>query len=359
MRQTLAYDVIIVGGGLSGLVAAYTLQRRAPGARLLILEARARAGGRILTVPGAVSGVPIDLGPTWVWPHQTHVQALLHRLGLSTYPQYTEGAAVFDQGAGAPPQRFMTERVPEPAYRVTGGMSLVVRRLLAKISPGQVAFGQVVRRVEEEADTLTVRTRGGRRYRAHQLLITLPPRLAAAIEYEPPLPLSVVMALQETQTWMGQAMKVGLVYERPFWRSAGLSGMAVSYSGAVGQFHDATPPGNGAGALFGWLGNQSRARALAQDERRAAVVAQAVRLFGAEASAPLDFVECNWRLEPFTNGGNAIPEVEHPVYGSPLLQPAQMNGRLHWTSTEVAAVGGGYLEGAVYIGEEIARRITA
>ena len=353
------YDCIVVGAGLSGLVAANTLAQQLPGIRLLILEARGRAGGRILTVPTAVPGVYVDLGPTWVWPHQAHLQGLLHRLGLSTYPQYRVGAALFDQGRGSPPRRFDPDRAQEPAYRLNGGMHRLPRRLLAQLPSGSIAYGHVVRRIEEESASLRVSTRSGTHFRGRQVLVTLPPRLAATLAYDPPLPMPVVLAMQETQTWMGQAMKVGLVYDRPFWRDAGLSGLAVSYAGPVGQFHDATLPGEAAGALFGWLGNQSQARALSPQERREKVVAQAARLFGAPAAEPLDYVECNWRQEPFTSRGEPVPEVERPRYGSPLLQQAQLNGRLHWASTEVASVGGGYLEGAVYIGQEIAGRIAA
>ncbi len=41
------YDVIIVGGGLSGLTAAYRLRQAQPDTRLLVIEAHNRLGGRI------------------------------------------------------------------------------------------------------------------------------------------------------------------------------------------------------------------------------------------------------------------------------------------------------------------------
>jgi protoporphyrinogen oxidase len=40
---------VVVGGGLAGLVAAYRIRERRPGIRLLLLEARERLGGRILS----------------------------------------------------------------------------------------------------------------------------------------------------------------------------------------------------------------------------------------------------------------------------------------------------------------------
>ena len=38
-------DVLIIGGGLSGIAAAYHLQKRCPGKTFAILEARPRIGG--------------------------------------------------------------------------------------------------------------------------------------------------------------------------------------------------------------------------------------------------------------------------------------------------------------------------
>ena len=43
------YDVIVLGAGLSGLVAARTLVQRDPHIRVLVLEQSLQPGGRILT----------------------------------------------------------------------------------------------------------------------------------------------------------------------------------------------------------------------------------------------------------------------------------------------------------------------
>lgn len=44
------YDVIVIGGGLSGLTAAYYLLENKADCRILVLEAKDRVGGRTLTV---------------------------------------------------------------------------------------------------------------------------------------------------------------------------------------------------------------------------------------------------------------------------------------------------------------------
>ena len=187
-----------------------------------------------------------------------------------------------------------------------------------------------------------------------------PPHLAeASIDYQPALPTAVSQALQQTQTWMGQAMKVSIVYPTPFWRQRELSGLAVSYRGPVQQFHDASPDDESCGALFGWLGDGSVGRTLSLDERRTQVIEQVTRLFGPEGNQPLHYAELNWDKEPLTTHATYQLEnpQEHPQYGHPLLQAAQLNGRLHFASTEISPVNGGYLDGAVYIAKQVAKRI--
>ncbi|WP_433679134.1 flavin monoamine oxidase family protein [Nocardia sp. CA-119907] len=88
-------DVVVIGAGIAGLVAARDLVRS--GAEVLVLEARDRVGGRLLNdvLPG---GAPIEVGGQWVGPGQHHVQALLEELGLRTFPTYTAGRHIAEVG---------------------------------------------------------------------------------------------------------------------------------------------------------------------------------------------------------------------------------------------------------------------
>jgi monoamine oxidase len=86
-------DVIIVGAGISGMIAA----RRVAEAGLtpLVLEADERVGGRILTEE-AVPGVPIELGAQWIGDTHHRMFALAAELGVDTYPQYDEGETSYE-----------------------------------------------------------------------------------------------------------------------------------------------------------------------------------------------------------------------------------------------------------------------
>ena len=56
----------------------------------MVLEGRDRVGGRSYT--GAVAGLPVDLGGTFVGPGQDAVLALAAELGCPTTPTYCEGS---------------------------------------------------------------------------------------------------------------------------------------------------------------------------------------------------------------------------------------------------------------------------
>jgi monoamine oxidase len=87
-------DVVVIGAGLSGLVCARRLVDG--GASVTVLEARDRVGGRTLSAP--LGSSIIDLGGQWLSAGQTRLAALAAELGVATYPQFREGAALVDLG---------------------------------------------------------------------------------------------------------------------------------------------------------------------------------------------------------------------------------------------------------------------
>ncbi len=88
-------DAIVVGAGIAGLVAARELSRA--GKQVLVLEARNRVGGRLLSREIA-PGVWIDLGGQWLGPTQERAYALARELGAELFPTYHEGESLIYQG---------------------------------------------------------------------------------------------------------------------------------------------------------------------------------------------------------------------------------------------------------------------
>ena len=81
-------EVVVVGAGLAGLVAARELA--AEGREVLVVEARDRVGGRTLNEPIG-DGKVVEVGGQWIGPGQDHLAALAEDLGVETFPTYGEG----------------------------------------------------------------------------------------------------------------------------------------------------------------------------------------------------------------------------------------------------------------------------
>ena len=80
------YDVIIIGAGFAGLVAARELSQR--GRSVLIIEAKDRIGGRAFTTQ--IDDHKYEIGGTWVHWSQPHLWSEITRYGFSLVE--TEGA---------------------------------------------------------------------------------------------------------------------------------------------------------------------------------------------------------------------------------------------------------------------------
>jgi monoamine oxidase len=89
------HDAIVVGAGLSGLVCARRLVDA--GARVLVLEARSRVGGRLHS--GVLGDAVVDLGGQWMSVDQPRLLALATELGVRSAPQPRTGRAILDDGA--------------------------------------------------------------------------------------------------------------------------------------------------------------------------------------------------------------------------------------------------------------------
>jgi monoamine oxidase len=80
MRTLRGVRVIVAGGGLAGLSAAYELSRH--GAEVHLVEARDRLGGRVWTMRDSRNGVHVEAGGEFIDGDQAAIRDLAKSLGL-------------------------------------------------------------------------------------------------------------------------------------------------------------------------------------------------------------------------------------------------------------------------------------
>lgn len=348
-----AVPVAIVGGGLAGLHAARLLQSE--GVEFRMVEARDRLGGRILSADasGRVSADGFDLGPSWLWPDlHPAMAAVVSELGLAAFPQHDKGDLLVERLPNRPPQRFPGFPQEPRSMRLAGGTGALVQALAADLPRGCIRLRARVTRIslENGRAMLTIRRPDGGEevLAAEQVILALPPRLIeATVEFAPAIEPATRLRWRDTATWMAPHAKLVALYDRPFWREAGLSGMAQSTVGPLAEVHDATTA-SGAAALFGFLGvGPDRRAAAGTAALTRACLDQLARLFGTAAGRPNATLLTDWAADGLTatvddRRGGAHPLPQH---GAWVTGPWQ--DRLSLAGSETSPTAPGYLAGAM------------
>ncbi|MBY0275935.1 flavin monoamine oxidase family protein [Candidatus Binatia bacterium] len=237
--------------------------------------------------------------------------------------------------------------------RFLGGSQRISIEMARRLG-GSVVLGAPARRIAQEHGRVSVDTDRGRFVGRH-VIVAMPPAMAGLLRYEPALP---ALRMQLTQRFpSGSYAKVEAVYDRPFWRDAGLTGQAFGDQ-VVGATFDQTPPDGSPGVLIGFIGGQ-HARAwdtLDLAGRRQATLDAFAAYFGDEAADPREYIEGRWTNDLWSRGdpvGFAPPGVL-TGFGTALRAPI---GRIHWAGTETAEYWIGYMEGAVRSGQRAAAEV--
>ncbi|WP_259991444.1 NAD(P)/FAD-dependent oxidoreductase [Sulfitobacter sp. S190] len=345
--------VLVIGGGLSGLAVADALHRA--GRPFMLVEARQRLGGRIASV--SVDGATFDTGPAWFWDGQPRIAALINRFGLHRFQQHAAGLTVLEDASGQV-QHLSGMSPMQGSWRMEGGLTTLTQALAQGLPAETIRIDARVTALCQTDNGISATLADGTNLSAQKVVLCLPPRIAAHLHFTPALPAAAVQALQGIPTWMAGQAKVVAVYERPFWRKAGLSGTAMSRHGPMVEMHDASPADGGPYAIFGFVGvppEHRRDRAALQRQ----VIAQLGRIFGPDALSPLDVTIMDWATEPCTaTPSDHRPLAAHPSYGMPPELRDLWDGRLVLAGTEVATGFGGFIEGALEAAEDAVWRMN-
>ncbi len=352
MRTTEA-RVAILGGGLAGLYSAHLLH--SAGIHFQLFEARDRLGGRIFSADesGRASDDGFDLGPSWFWPGvQPGMTALVKEMGLAAFAQNIEGDVIFERMSRETPQRYRGMSQEAQSMRLVGGTAALVKALAGGLPDDRLHLGSRVTLVQlgDSDVTLTISRADGSELSvtASQVIAALPPRLLeATISFTPAVDSATARHWRETPTWMAPHAKFFALYDRPFWREAGLSGTAQSMVGPLAEIHDATTA-SGNAALFGFLGiGAHQRRSIGEAALAQACVRQLARLFGPEALNIRATIFKDWAADALTATAEDRNAGGHPMpYEGPWVTGAWQHC-LSLAGSETGASDPGYLAGAI------------
>jgi monoamine oxidase len=170
--------------------------------------------------------------------------------------------------------------------RFVGGSQLISEKVAERLGK-RVVLKAPVSVVAQNADGVRI-VASGQTVEARRVILAVPPALATRLAYSPALPKGKAKLLAALVP--GSLTKATAVYDRPFWRDAGLSGQGVSDVGPARTTFDNSPPDGAVGVLFGFVGGSAYAPwgPLPADQRRAQVLESFAAFVGDQARAPVD-----------------------------------------------------------------------
>jgi len=338
-------EVVIVGAGLSGLTAAYQLDKAGVGYQ--IIEARDTIGGRINTL-GFDQGKPVEMGATWLGAKHKAMTSLMGELGVGYFEQVIGDTAIYEAISTSPHYLARLPHNPEPSLRVQGGTMSIIDKLYQGIDADCILLGEQVRSISYAGDGVVIKT-SIRSLVARSVISTVPPNLLVnTIDFEPKLPEKLTQLAKQTHTWMGESIKIALVFEQPFWRSPEYSGTIISNVGPIPEMYDHSNVEDDFYALMGFL-NGSYA-SLTKEQRKAVVLKQLRKYFGSHVDTCIAYHEVVWRAEEYTFYPYEQSIIPHQNQGHKMYQQSYFDGHLVIAGTETDPQFPGYMDGAISAG---------
>ena len=347
------YEVVIVGGGISGLHCAYELAKQ--GVSFLLLEARERLGGRIYSPSDSQNKAKFDIGPSWFWPGQAHIEGLVMELSLQdkVFEQYHQGDSIYEP-IGSDIMTGVSGISMQGSYRVQGGLSAIIDALKNRIvelsSSESLMENSKVKSIKLSDECVHIGLENDAQISTEKIVLALPPRVAMQeIEFSPSLSEERINELNKVATWMAGHAKMVAIYAEPFWRDAGLSGDVISQKGPLSEIHDASPINSEVSSLFGFFSTPPQYREKDKAAVDKKIIDQLVRIFGEQAANPIEIIYKDWAKDILTatKHDQLIPNHHPSNYWSTKVELG-FNDRLIWSGTESASGHyNGYIEGAI------------
>ena len=353
--------VIIIGAGISGLVAGYELT--IAGHDVTILESRDRIGGRVLTIRSPFSNNHyVEGGAARIKPSHNLTIAYANHFNLPLDTFYATNGNYVDFSNGS-------RTIIDNTTYLNASYGSTMRKNYLKIRGGsdqltnafansselsnKIYLNHAVTSITQNSDNVIVNA-GGNQFQADRVLCTVPLTVLNKINFSPALS-------SEKQTAMNggfryaPATRIYIQFNNRFWENESLNGWGnTDLPEEIWQpSWDMT--GN-TGVLMSYL-RWSAAEdmdTLNQDERNNAVLNRWENIFEGSINNFDKGVSKSWVLDEWSKGAWASPTTSQNETLNESI--AQIEGRIHFAG-EHASNDRGWMQGALFSGLRAATEI--
>ena len=358
-----AKKIIVIGAGMSGLVAAYELVR--VGHDVTILEARDRIGGRVLTIRSPFSNNHFaEGGAARIKPSHNLTLGYANHFNLNLDPFYATSGDYVNMSNGN------REIISNNTYLNTSYGS-ILRNEYLKIRGGsdllphsfynssalnnKIYLGVPVTSIHQQNNNVTVQTSNGNQFIADRVLCTVPITVLNKIQFTPPLSPEKQTAMNGGYRY-APSTRVYMQFQNRFWENESLNGWGNSdipeeiwqptwdLAGSTGIIM----------SYLRWTAAQEM-DALSEEERINYILSRWENIFPGAASSLQSGVSQSWAEEEWSKGAWASPTGSQDAALANHIGLAE--DRIHFAG-EHASDDHGWMQGALFSGLRAAVEIN-
>ena len=358
-----AKKIIVIGAGMSGLVAAYELVR--VGHDVTILEARERIGGRVLTIRSPFSNNHFaEGGAARIKPSHNLTLGYANHFNLNLDPFYATSGDYVNMSNGN------REIISNNTYLNTSYGS-ILRNEYLKIRGGsdllphsfynssalnnKIYLGVPVTSIHQQNNNVTVQTSNGNQFIADRVLCTVPITVLNKIQFTPPLSPEKQTAMNGGYRY-APSTRVYMQFQNRFWENESLNGWGNSdipeeiwqptwdLAGSTGIIM----------SYLRWTAAQEM-DALSEEERINYILSRWENIFPGAASSLQSGMSQSWAEEEWSKGAWASPTGSQDAALANHIGLAE--DRIHFAG-EHASDDHGWMQGALFSGLRAAAEIN-
>jgi monoamine oxidase len=358
MSSATIFDVIVIGGGLSGLVVGSGLVGHSRIKNWKILEGSDRLGGRLVN---ASPTIPIDMGGAWIWPeHQPHIRDLATNLNVTTFIQPDDPSSTRIDGGAVRIVEKLSDQIQNSENMCSvDSVSNNSSRIVLNTHISSCKLLKDHQYAPDRQAIVQLTSTGGELFLSRKVVFAVPPKiLSESIAFDPPLSDAKNSAMAVATTWMAGVTKVALLYPQKFWdKEVSNSGLPASTGPAFQVYDSSTKDASLSALTFFVHVPENDELAQANDaivaKQVAAQIATLWKYYGKsehskEALSYTSFHVYRWPKNRFISGNETKPTQIHP-HPTPMLalSTPEWDNLLFFAGTESDLMSPGVMEGAV------------